>query len=565
MISKILGCVLVMMMSLVSVYSQMSDYDHSYFSSPVGHNIVLAGSFAELRTTHFHAGIDIKPKSKTSVDTISSSADGYVSRIKIQTGGYGRALYVDHPNGYTTVYAHLSKFSDSIEYYIREIQTKAESYSVDIYPDSTAFSITKDDFVGLMGNTGRSYARHLHFEIRETESEIPVNPALFGIKPKDDIAPVVLSLDIHNMSPDFQSYSKKTIYPIHSGNNVYKIGEGKVKIPAWQCGISVQSYDLMNGANNHNGVVYQRMYVDDSLHHSFFLDKVSFDESKYIQSHIDYSTKVKENRTMVKCFTTPGNKLSVYDNITNSGLIKLYEKIPRRIKIVLGDIEGNESTIYFSLLRDSIATSKTASSFNKLISFGQDTIHTMGCSMIFSQDCVDRNMYLDYSVEGDQYFIGNNDQVLFKSAKIEFPINLLDSLSAFTSIGYYEDNEWISLGGKIEGDKMYTYTRKLGTFKKIIDTIPPTIQFTQKKTRFAPGENINVILDDNLKTSGLANEVDYDVYIDGKWTISPYKIMTRTLTIPLSENIEKGMHKIVVRAIDDKGNSSYIEKLISVN
>jgi hypothetical protein len=536
-----------------------------YFDSPVDYSITLAGSFAELRQTHFHAGIDIKPKSKTGIDTIRAAADGFVSRIKVQTGGYGQALYIDHPNGYTTVYAHLDEYTDTLTRFIRNIQKKTESYPLDIYPDSTAFYFRKGEPIGLMGNTGRSFAKHLHFEIRETESEIPVNPAIFGIKPRDTRPPVVLSLDIHQISPDFYEHHSSTYYPIGLKDGSYTINNGSVSFPAWTCGISVQSYDLMNGASNRNGVFYQKTYVDDTLFHSFTLDKVSFDESRYINSHVDYAQRVKNKRTLVRTFKLPGNQLSVYDSIKNNGLISLFQNNSRAVRIVLGDVEGNETEVRFNIKRTDQIPPPETKPFNFKVAQGKaDTISAWGSRVIFNPQSLDRDLYITVKKEEDGFLIGHNSNKLFSSVQLSLPLNNAetDSLNHL-GIWYQEEDKWINLGGNIQNGKITTRTAALGKFSLGYDTIPPTISIHTSAASIVPGKKIKATLDDNIQTGGLADEVKYSVFLDGSWIIGAYKIMTRELEISVPEDISPGPHQLTIQAIDHHGNTT--EKNLSFN
>ncbi|NNF36368.1 MAG: peptidoglycan DD-metalloendopeptidase family protein [Saprospiraceae bacterium] len=562
---KVALCSLILMLFAGIASGQGAAPEAGYFDSPVDYSITLAGSFAELRQTHFHAGIDIKPKSKTGIDTIRAAADGYVSRIKVQTGGYGQALYIDHPNGYTTVYAHLDEYTDTLTQFIRNIQRKTESYPLDIYPDSTAFYFKKGQPIGLMGNTGRSYAKHLHFEIRETESEIPVNPAIFGLKPRDTRPPVVLSLDIHQISPDFHEHHSSTYYPAGLKDGSYTINNGSVTFPAWTCGISVQSYDLMNGASNRNGVFYQKTYVDDTLIHSFTLDKISFDESRYINSHVDYAQRTLNRRTLVRTFKLPGNQLSVYDSIKDNGLISLYQNKSRAVKIVLGDFDGNETEVKFNISRANEILPPETKPFNfKVLQGKADTISAWGSRVIFNPRSLDRDLYITVKKEEDGFLIGNNSTKLFSSVEISLPVDFqeADSLDQL-GIWYQEEDKWINMGGVKEDGKITTRTSALGKFTLGYDTIPPTIKVYTKGSSIVPGKKIKGILDDNIQTGGMAEEVKYAAFLDGSWIVAAYKIMTREMEIDIPEDIPAGPHQLTIQAIDHHGNTS--EKTIKFN
>ena len=175
----------------------------NYFRSPVDFTYNISGNFCELRETHFHAGIDIKPSTSGSKDKIYSIGDGYISRIRVSAGGYGRAIYIDHPDvGYTSVYAHMDIFYDNIENQVKKYQMAQESFEVDFLPEPHVFPIKKGDVIGIMGNTGFSFGKHLHFEIRDTKTEKPINPFLFGMDVSDTSAPSFISLAVHGLDSE---------------------------------------------------------------------------------------------------------------------------------------------------------------------------------------------------------------------------------------------------------------------------------------------------------------------------------------------------------------------------
>ncbi len=239
------------------------------FVIPIDHKIKISGSFGELRPNHFHAGIDFKSKNGSEGDTIRASASGFISRIKVQSGGYGQVIYIDHPNGYTTVYAHLQKFNPAIEAFIHQKQYNIKSYEIDVYPEQNRFQLEQGQFIGLMGNTGRSYGPHLHFEIRNTETEHPINPYILGIGPKDTKPPSIYSIGIHGLDNDHHSVWSKS----YTWN---KKSSPSYEIPAWRVGMSIQTFDLMDGSTNKNGIYSIEMLVDDTLYYKHVMDEFNF-------------------------------------------------------------------------------------------------------------------------------------------------------------------------------------------------------------------------------------------------------------------------------------------------
>jgi len=291
---KKMWILLLMVISFSSIWSQ--EYDQEYFKSPVKHGMRLSGSFAELRTNHFHMGIDIKSTNGRPGDPILAVADGYVSRINVDASGYGNALYVDHDNGFTSVYAHLSAFAEDIAEHIKTKQYSTKSFQQQLYPDSLFF-VLQGDTIGFMGNTGKSFGPHLHFEIRETKSEIPVNPFLFGLKPTDQKPPVFQVIKFYK-SDSLGNISLLQEQKLKlKSKGVYTLDDEVIELPADQVAISVQVYDQMDGSYNKNGVYLMKLLVDDKVQHGYKLDKVSYEESHFINSFIDYGEKQRSKST----------------------------------------------------------------------------------------------------------------------------------------------------------------------------------------------------------------------------------------------------------------------------
>lgn len=212
-------------------FSQIRTLTDHYFVSPVDYNYRLSGNFCELRESHFHTGIDIKPSNNGGQDKIFSIGDGFISRIKVSAGGYGNAIYVDHPEvGYTSVYAHLDKFNEIVEYTVKQYQTLQESYEIDFYPEPHLFPIKKKEYLGDMGNTGYSFGKHLHFEIRDTKTEKPINPFLFGMNVQDAISPSILSLAVHGLDKDFKKTFENRIAVGDAINQIIEISEDRKSV-----------------------------------------------------------------------------------------------------------------------------------------------------------------------------------------------------------------------------------------------------------------------------------------------------------------------------------------------
>ena len=532
------------------------------FISPVDHTIRLAGSFGELRSNHFHAGIDIKSSTGEEGDPIKASASGYVSRIKIQRGGYGQVLYLDHPNGYTTVYAHLREFSDSLKSFIVEKQYENRSYEIDIYPEPHKFNFKQGDIIGIMGNTGRSYGPHLHFEIRKTDTEIPENPYLHGLGPQDDRPPLIFAVEAHGLDDQHQKIWSKSQYVSAKDNSNYGPAV-TFEIPAWRAGLAIQTFDLMNGASNKNGIYSIEMYVDDSLHFNHIMDRVGFDVSKYINSHIDYGEKKKNNRSLIKCYKAPGNKLTFYPTLINNGEIKLYKDKPQKIDFIVKDFSGNTSTYScFVKRREAKEGEIEEKVFQAYLPQGELADIKLGsCRFVFPESAFDKNTYITYSetpIDGKISFqLNTSADPLFSYPGVSIPIADIDS-SLYDKLVLVKDGK-TSYGGHVESDSLRVRIGQFGNYAVQIDTFPPTIEVGSFLKAAKGKPFFRFAIYDNYQTKGYADDVKYDVFIDGEWVIASLKALGNVWIVPL-DDVPSGNHTLKIRVEDHSKNITVWER-----
>lgn len=557
---QILGFVLFVLVGLVLDLSAQGDAGvvaaTPSFKSPVDHKIRLAGSFGELRSNHFHAGIDIKSKTGHEGDTVRAAAGGYISRIKIQRGGYGQVLYMDHPSGHTSVYAHLKDFTDTLKAYVREKQYENRSYEIDIYPEANKFTFDQGEAIGFLGNTGRSYGPHLHFEIRDTKTEIPENPYLYGLGPEDTRPPLFYAIEAHGLNSDHQKIWAKSV-EISAANLNKSEPSATIYIPAWRAGFAVQTFDLMNGASNKNGIYSIEMFVDDTLYYSHIMDRVGFDVSKYINSHIDYEAKKKYNRSFTKCYVSPGNMLSFYPTLINRGEVKLYKEKPRKLHFVIKDFHGNTSS-YSCLVkrRDAREGEIKAKTFQEYLHHGTLSKVQLGsCSFVFPKNAFDKNAAIRYEETTDDdlisFTLNESSDPLFAYPGVSIPIENIDSQYLEKLVLVYDDK--ISYGGHVENDSLRVRIGQFGKYAVRIDTIPPTIEVGSFLKNAKGKPFFRFAIYDNFDTKGFAKDVKYDVFIDGQWVIASLKAMGNVLIVPLDE-VPSGQHTLKIRVEDHSKN-----------
>ena len=283
------------------------NYPENIFRSPLDIPLVLSGTFGELRSNHFHYGIDIKTQQREGLP-IYAIGDGTITRIKISLWGYGKALYIEHPNGYTSVYGHLQKFSPEIETYIKKIQYNKKSYKLEVFPDYGEIKIKKGKIIAYGGNTGGSFGPHLHFEIRNSISEQPTNPLLYGFNVSDAVNPTLSGLYGYPLSENAvinQSENRVQLSFLRQkdgallADKIYAIGT---------IGIGINVYDQQDLATNKNGVYSVQLLVNGKIYSDYNFKNLSFSESRYINTFIDYAYFSKYKQRIQLCFRTPENR-----------------------------------------------------------------------------------------------------------------------------------------------------------------------------------------------------------------------------------------------------------------
>lgn len=322
-------------------------YPQDYFESPLNIPLVMSGTFGELRHNHFHAGVDFKTQGREGLP-ILAAAEGYVSRVKVSPTGYGLAVYIDHPNGYTTVYGHLRSFYPALEKYVSDLQHTLKSYAIDVYPEPGKLTVSQGQSIGEGGNSGSSGGPHLHFEIRDTKSEVPLHPLLFGFNVQDTRAPIMQTLYVYEKQQGSIQPTRKQI-GLQQGSTSYELQHTSdtLLVTAPRVAFGLYTYDQANGANNRNGIYSLQLQVEGKPYYGFTMSGVPFDESKYINSHIDYCYQRQSRRRIHTCYREPGNLLSVYDTIINDGWLQLVEGKAQEVHIEVKDPMGNTSSVTF--------------------------------------------------------------------------------------------------------------------------------------------------------------------------------------------------------------------------
>lgn len=552
---------------LLSWTSSEKDYPQDYFQLPLNRAIYLSGTFGELRPGHFHAGIDIKSEGGKVGEHVHSSAKGHIARIKVAPGGYGNALYIAHPNGYTTVYAHLDKFTPEIAAYVKAQQYKKERFSVNLYPSADLFPIEQGQHIGFLGNSGGSYGPHLHFEIRRTADQVPVNPFLFGIEVVDDIRPRLDKLSVYYLNENLGQIRSR-VYPlIKTKAGQYTLKDTLLE-GAWRVGFGIQTIDQMDGVPNKNGVYQVQMSVDGKERYGFKMDEIPFSKTRYLNAHIDYAARQNGLGYFNRCFGLPGNALRIYSPKVEHGVVKLFEKQVQEISIAVNDANGNMSTLTFFVKRDSTMYIPDG----PVPTFSTDQNTPLIISVPEFKCVIEKGTFYDETgvtyKEGDatglysgMHEIGSESTPLHKYIKISLAaenIPLEHVKKAF--VGRQDEDEVVNCGGKYEGDFISTSVRNFGVYTIAIDTIPPTIKAVQFSSDMTGASRMRFEITDDVPTSGKARGLRYTAKVDGKWILMEYDAKKDMLTHWFDGHIDAGDHVLVLRITDDRGNINELKR-----
>ena len=525
-------------------------HPQNYFSDPLNIEKILNGNFGETRSAHFHSGIDFKTQFKEGLN-VYSSAEGYISRISIKHGGFGKALYVNHPNGYTTVYAHLKNFSDKIENYIKKLQYDRQTFQIEHYPKKNALQILKKEKIGNSGNTGSSFGPHLHYEIRKTSNQKALNPQLFNFNIKDSRKPTLSSVFIYKIDSLYQQSNPIKIKVSKINDSTYLsekvFAKGKI-------GFGVSGYDRQDLANNRNGIYKYQTYYNDRKYIEFKFDSFFFEESIKIKTLIDYKYYIKNNERIIKLFIDQGNDLSIYSQNIDEGYLDVKNKFSEFL-IKLSDLKNNNLYIKIPIEFGDF-TSPVSFDYDEGLNKSIDNQLEHNFNFENSKIKIPRNTFLKdvnlkLSSSQDSLKILNPYIPVFKNISVEFK-NISDSKGNYLAFKDQNNNESFATSTLNKNDFFNLKTKSLGTYFIKKDTIPPKIRLQNFKDGdwITNKKNIKIkILDDE---TGIKN---YNVWINGKWMLFEYEYKKNELVYNFDSYFENNVdNKIFIRIEDMVGN-----------
>lgn len=541
-------------------------YPKNDFISPIGFPIKLSGTFAELRPNHYHGGLDIKPsKRNLQGDAIFSIGDGYISRIIVSAHGYGNGLYVTHPNGYTSVYAHLQKFAPKIAEYVLDKHYENESFELDFTLSPDELPVSQGEQIAYLGTTGGSFGPHLHFEIRDTKSEHPTNPLFFGFDVPDTKSPLMNRLKIYELNHKHET-QHTTAYNLKSvGNGRYSISPEVIEVASNRMAISIKAIDNISGTLNPNGIYGLSVFQEDSLIYKFEMKTFDYSETRYLNAHLDYAAWKNKEGYFYRGYRLKGNlQNDLFETLINDGVIRLSDE-PTKIKVIAKDYKGNESSLEFQAKRSKLLRASDEKIFNYIFPYDEASIVKQNdLELYFEDSTFYEDVYANIQVAFDgsskvyspTFFIGEEQIPLHRKFEIRIKpnSNIDKNLKSKLYIAKCKNHQNSYVGGKWQEEWLTAKSRYFGDFTILMDTIAPTIKPLEFNGTSKPSPRLSFKLSD--KGTGIKS---YNAWVDGQWILMKYNGKKNIIYHTFDKYVASGKHNLKIVVTDLRDNETVFE------
>ncbi len=545
---------------LLIIHSQaqiftLKNYPQHYFGWPVGANVGIVANFGELRPNHYHMGLDCQTDHRENIP-VYAAADGYIAKVKIEPFGFGRCIYINHPNGLTTVYAHLNAFEPELEKYITNEQYRLQKWKVFLDIPTNLFKVKKGNYIAASGNTGGSQGPHTHFEIRDTKSDKCLNQLMFGLPIVDNTAPEIIRLALYDRGMSVYDQTPK-IFSLKKVNGIYSITENKIITNTDRVSFALTMRDKTSMSNNPNGVYAAAVFDNDKRISRFEIDSISYAETRYLNAHIDYKLKANGGPYLQHLSPLPGYENFIYTTNESKGIIHLIEGETHFIKIIVADANGNQSVLKFEIVAENIKQKVAVTSSQKLIPNFLNVFENNKVKFYLPENATYDTINFVYkeipSADGKNIYQLHNATI---PVQCYFPISIKENF-AIEDTGkivmkrFYGNKKDFVKANLSNG--WYTASfREFGNFQLLVDREPPNIV----PIGFRDGMNVaglsRIMFNIKDNTEDILN---FTALLDGKWLrFSNDKGVN--FIYKFDERCGLGPHKLKISATDQVGNTA---------
>lgn len=545
-----------------------NNYPKDYFRSPLDIPMQLSGNFGELRPNHFHGGFDIKTNQREGLN-IYAVADGYITRIKISTAGYGKAIYINHPNGYTSVYGHLKNAVGVIQEKIIENQYANKAYEVEIFFKPNELLVKKGDIIAISGNTGGSEGPHLHFEFRDTKSEKIINPLFFGFDKQiiDAKKPVISSLVVYPIDENTTVNQSQRAVNLNLSLQADGTFLAEKVVANGKIGFGINAADYDNVSYNANGIFKAQMTANGKAVFEYKFDEMAFDEARNINYFIDYSRYKKTHQRIQKLFMKNNyNWSNITTNIDN-GIFDVTTNFNQINRIEVSDFNENNTVISIpieysnqkAIVFSEVKKTPYLVKYNKDNNFEKENV-----SVYFPNGTFYEDFYINFDVK--QNVLTLHDDTV--PARTNFSISFDDTktpseLKKKMFIASVNGKKINYITTKLEGNTFSCKSKTLGQFTLVKDVIAPKIKLAKSiENKWITGQkSINLTISDDL--SGVKT---YNGYLNEKWVLFEYESKANRITHAfIDELLNEGLNKLKVVVTDNVGNSTIFETQFNIS
>ena len=549
-----IGATIVCLLLSSLLVAQEKAYPRGYFRNPLNIPLELVANFGELRNNHWHMGLDIRTQQRENLP-VHAAAAGFVARVKIEPGGFGRAIYIQHPNGFTTLYAHLNTFMPALEKWVKEQQYQQESWAIELVLPPALFPLTKGQFFAFSGNTGGSAGPHVHFEIRDTETDNCLNPLLFGFPIKDGFPPTLTRLAVYDRNKSTYAQSPRVIALKKTGAAYAPVSGATLSVTTDKVSLSLGATDRFTGSGNANGIYSARVFLDSQLQSEFILDNINYDATRYMNAHTDYRHKYNGGPWLQHLSALPADKSSVYAATETQGILQLSEGVVHTVRLEIRDAAQNLSRVEFNLVYKPVELTQPAPvPVAQLIPNWINVFEEADFEVFTTEETAYDTISVVYKKTLSPF--ANPGLVAHSFINASIPAHDSITVRIKSELSNEAKRSAVIVGtagtlkvvakGRWNGAWLAAKFRQFGVFQVVIDTIPPGINAPPQNLArssqiiFTPRDNLGAI-------------TYFRAELDGRW-LRFTNNGGRSWVYRFDEHFLRGSHELSVTIEDVAGN-----------